>query len=287
MKYLQISLNTSDKLAPFYEDILFDLGALSVTFIDTQDNPIFEPQLGSTPLWDFTTILALFDLEQKDEVLQNLNRLSIENNITFEYQELPEKDWEREWLKYFKPLSFGDRLWVIPTGFSDMAGKVNLHLDPGLAFGTGTHPTTFLCLNYLDNAKLDNKTVLDFGCGSGILAVASLLLGAKKAVAVDIDEQALQATKQNAIKNNIDLSKINIDFPNVSGQFDLVLANILAQPLMDLSQTLINAVTTGGVLVLSGILTEQIPQVSSFYQNDFAFKITEKDGWASLIGVKK
>lgn len=191
----------------------------------------------------------------------------------------------------FQPLRFGQRLWIVPSWHQPPEPQaVNLHLDPGLAFGTGTHPTTALCLEWLDGQSLHDCNVLDFGCGSGILAIAALLLGAKQACGTDIDPQALEASRDNATRNGIDAARFPLYLPSEmpADTFDLVLANILAGPLVQLAPTISQHVRQGGHLVLSGILAEQAEEVRAAYQADFILDPTaEKDGWVRISGVRR
>ena len=206
------------------------------------------------------------------------------------YEAVADQEWERAWMEYYKPMKFADKLWVCPTDQEQIEpGTVCLTLDPGLAFGTGTHPTTALCLEWLASHDLAGKTVIDYGCGSGILAVAAVLLGAKIAHAVDIDPQAITATQSNALKNKVQ-DKINSYLPEqfVPYQADIVFANILALPLINMSEQICGLVVSGGQLVLSGILYEQAESVICAYQKNIAFTpLVQQEDWIRLDGVKR
>jgi len=267
------------------------LGAVSVTYQDGADQPVLEPGVGETPLWSQLTLSALFDADTDVEALKN----NTAQQGSFPLQDirveiLEDKDWEREWMQNYQAMSFGKRLWICPSWQEPPnPDAANLLLDPGLAFGTGTHPTTAMCLEWLDGAELSGKTVLDFGCGTGVLAIAALLLDAEQAVGVDNDPQALIAAQDNAQRNRCG-ERFDVlsseDFE--STHWDLVLANILAGPLVELSELLLSSLKPGGDLLLSGILEEQAAQVMAAYEEQIEFKKTElKEGWVCLHGVKR
>ncbi|HBO6416426.1 TPA: 50S ribosomal protein L11 methyltransferase, partial [Pseudomonas aeruginosa] len=196
MPWLQVRLAITPEQAETYEDALLEVGAVSVTFMDAEDQPIFEPDLGTTPLWSRTHLLALFEADTDETaLLAHLALLTGGDLPEHHVEEIADQDWERSWMDNFQPMRFGRRLWIVPSWHAaPEPDAVNLLLDPGLAFGTGTHPTTALCLEWLDGQELAGRQVLDFGCGSGILAIAALLLGAERAVGTDIDPQALEAS---------------------------------------------------------------------------------------------
>lgn len=280
--------NRADSLAEEFER----LGAVSVSFEDAGDQPLFEPKPGETPLWRQTRVIALFEADadaDTDRVRQTLASGFPHPLADWTSETLEDRVWERAWLEHFRPMRFGQRLWVCPTGFEppDPAG-VNLWLDPGLAFGTGTHPTTALCLEWLDGQDLDGKTVLDYGCGSGILAIAALRLGALEAYGVDIDPQALTASRDNAAKNAVE-DRLHLYLPQEfpAMQTDILLANILAGPLIELAGELLKRLRPGGLLALSGILAQQADAVRAAYQDhiDFAPPVLRED-WALLMGNK-
>ena len=292
MPWLQVRLAITPEQAATYEEALLDVGAVSVTFMDAEDQPIFEPDLGTTPLWSHTHLLALFEADTDPAaLLAHLALLTGGPLPAHQVEQIADQDWERSWMDNFQPLRFGQRLWIVPSWHQPPEPQaVTLHLDPGLAFGTGTHPTTALCLEWLDGQSLHDCNVLDFGCGSGILAIAALLLGAKQACGTDIDPQALEASRDNATRNGIDTARFPLYLPSEmpADTFDLVLANILAGPLVQLAPILSQHVRQGGHLVLSGILAEQAEEVRAAYQADFILDPTaEKDGWVRISGVRR
>ena len=206
MAWIQIRLNSTDRKAEQISDYLEEIGAVSVTFMDSQDTPIFEPLPGETRLWGNTDVVALFDAETDMAQILRLLRQEkhLDENTAYKIEQIEDKDWEREWMDNFHPMRFGKRLWICPSWREvPEPDAVNVMLDPGLAFGTGTHPTTALCLEWLDSLDLRGKTVIDFGCGSGILAIAALKLGAQSAVGIDIDPQAILASRNNAEQNGV------------------------------------------------------------------------------------
>ena len=206
MAWLQIRIQSHADHAEALSDALVGCGAVSVTFEDSQDTPIYEPMPGESPLWDSTTVIGLFDaLTDMDKVVKQLEHAkAFQMSGHYKIEALEDKDWEREWMDNFHPMQFGQRLWICPSWREAPEPEaVNIMLDPGLAFGTGTHPTTALCLRWLDGLALTEKDVIDFGCGSGILALAALKLGASRVTGIDIDQQALDASLANATRNNV------------------------------------------------------------------------------------
>ena len=292
MPWLQVRLAIQPEQAEHWEDTLLELGAVSVTFMDGEDQPIYEPDLGTTPLWSHTHLLALFEDDVDAQALaQHIKLLGGENTPELDIERIEDQDWERSWMDNFHPMRFGQRLWIVPSWHvAPEPEAVNLLLDPGLAFGTGTHPTTALCLEWLDGQPLDDCNVLDFGCGSGILAIAAKLLGAKQLTCTDIDVQALEATRDNANRNAIATEDMLVYLPEdmPHQQFDVVLANILAGPLVSLAPQLIAYTRSGGRLALSGILAEQAQEVRDAYSDAFVLEPTaEKDGWVCISGVRR
>jgi len=291
LNWLQLSIQTDKQHADSIEQALQQAGALSVTTTDAADQPLLEPAPGETPLWDQLIMTGLFTGDSDRDALMYtmLQSGSIDNPQRISIEALPDQEWTRAWMDYFKPMPFGKRLWICPEGYDPPCpDAVNMRLDPGLAFGTGTHPTTALCLEWLDGQPLNNCRILDYGCGSGILAIAALLLGAHSAWCVDNDEQALIATQANATKNHVE-QKIKNRFPRdlEEIQADIVVANILAGPLLELAPVLAKRVRTGGELALSGILLEQSEEVKQRYQTWFDMKpATCKDGWVLLQGTR-
>ncbi len=291
MPWHQISVITDEDTAPRIADLFSNLGAVSVTYMDAEDEPVYEPAIGETKIWSNTQVIALFELDADPAKIEArlLSQLPAQSTSSWKHEQLEDQEWERAWMEFYKPMKFGDKLWVCPTGQEQSEpGTVCLTLDPGLAFGTGTHPTTALCLEWLASHDLTGKTVIDYGCGSGILAIAALLLGAKQAYAIDIDPQALTATHDNAIKNNVQ-DKISCYFPEQfsAQQTDVVLANILAKPLIELSGQICALLEPGGQLVLSGILQEQTDSVCNAYRHYLALNPpTQQEDWIRLDGTQ-
>jgi ribosomal protein L11 methyltransferase len=252
MPWLELRINSSRTQAPKIEKSLLKWGALSVTLEDNADQPIFEPALGETPLWQETRVTGLFESDvDTQEIERRLKRPDVHWHI------LEDKDWEREWMQYYHPIQCAENLWICPSWMAPPdPNAVNLLLDPGLAFGTGTHPTTFLCLQWLAQQSLNNTKVIDYGCGSGILGIAALLLGAEHALGIDIDPQALLASRDNATRNHLAQHRFPVYFPenHPKTQAQLLIANILAGPLVTLAGALLNLLEPGGRLCLSGIL---------------------------------
>ncbi|BET95423.1 50S ribosomal protein L11 methyltransferase [Xenorhabdus taiwanensis] len=293
MPWIQLRLNTTGQQAEALGDELMESGAVSVTFQDSHDTPIFEPLPGETRLWGDTDVIGLYDAEMDMKaVVSQLEQLpQLGKNFIHKIEQLEDKDWEREWMDNFHPMRFGKRLWICPSWREvPEPDAVNVMLDPGLAFGTGTHPTTSLCLQWLDGLDLTGKTVIDFGCGSGILAIAALKLGAKHAIGIDIDPQAIQASRDNAERNGVSdqltlyLSK---DQPK-DLECDIVIANILAGPLRELSPVIGSLPKSGGLLGLSGVLASQAEGVAQAYDNEFIIDpIAEQEEWCRITGIKK
>lgn len=293
MSWHQISITTEKKTAAEVSDFFSEIGAVSVTYMDAEDQPVYEPAPGETKIWNQTKVIALFELDAEPELVKTLLFTKFKDkNLTHWFQEiLADQTWERSWMEHYHPMKFGNSLWVCPTGQEKTeANTTCMVLDPGLAFGTGTHATTALCLEWLADHDLKNKIVIDYGCGSGILAVAALLLGAKEAHAIDIDPQAITATIANAEKNNV-LNKIKCYLPEQFKPFqaDIVIANILAQPLCELSESISALIKPSGQLVLSGILKEQAKSVVSAYtQHNIQIQTpTIQQDWCRLNGTKK
>ena len=289
MPWLQVRLAITPEQAETYEDALLEVGAVSVTFMDAEDQPIFEPDLGTTPLWSHTHLLALFEADTDPvNLVAHLELLTGAELPEHLAEVIADQDWERSWMDNFQPMRFGQRLWIVPSWHAaPEPDAVNLLLDPGLAFGTGTHPTTALCLEWLDGQDLQDCNVLDFGCGSGILAIAALLLGAKQAVGTDIDYQAIEASRDNAERNGIDASRFPLYLPEQlpAEQADVVVANILAGPLVALAPQITSLVKPGGRLALSGILAEQGEDVAAAYAGAFDLDpLCIRDGWVRISG---
>ncbi len=287
MAWMQLRVFT--RTPDFAEEILSSHGAGAVSFLDGADTPILEPLPGETPLWPDTVTVGWFtDTRDLAPVRAALAEAMPEGAaLRCETQLIEDQDWVRVWLEHWPPQKFGERLWVVPREKRDEVtdrDAVILLLDPGLAFGTGTHPTTALCLEWLSAADLKGKTVLDFGCGSGILAIAALLLGAKSAVCVDIDPQALTATRDNARVNGVEDRIVTL----LPGDFSpaphaVVLANILANPLVQLSTLLTQCAAADGALVMAGLLERQAGEVRAAYEGRFVFAAdVQREGWTRL-----
>ncbi|MCY1502987.1 Ribosomal protein L11 methyltransferase [compost metagenome] len=292
MPWVQVRLAITPEQAETYEDALLGVGAVSVTFMDAEDQPIFEPDLGTTPLWSHTHLLALFEADTDEQaLLAHLQLLTGGELPEHQIERVEDQDWERSWMDNFQPMRFGRRLWIVPSWHAAPEPEaVNLLLDPGLAFGTGTHPTTALCLEWLDGQELAGCKVLDFGCGSGILAIAALLLGAEQAVGTDIDPQALEASRDNASRNGIEPARFPVYLPEDLPRepADVLVANILAGPLVSLAAQLAELVKPGGRLALSGILAEQAEEVRAAYAGSFELDPTaERDGWIRISGRRR
>ena len=296
MPFLQVHLTLGSIDPERAETACFEAGAQAVMLADAGDSPILEPAPGATPLWPSVAMTALFDVATDRDGLALALRASLDApSLGLRFEILEDRPWEREWLKDFHPMRFGRRLWICPGGQSPPsadtvdAAPVIVWLDPGLAFGTGTHATTALCLEYLDGAALEGAQVLDVGTGSGILAIAALTLGAARARAVDIDPQALTATRENALRNGIGPELEVAPAADPWGQgYDLVLANILAEPLIQLAPALTAATRVGGTLVLSGLLAEQADAVTQAYAACFDMApARERAGWAGLVGRRR
>lgn len=291
MPWIQLKINATEQSAETIGDILMETGAQAVTFLDAKDTPVFEPMPGETLLWGDTDVQGLFDAStDMAPVLAFLTECKILEEGRYKLDQLEDKDWEREWMKNFHPMRFGERLWICPSWREvPEPDAVNVMLDPGLAFGTGTHPTTALCLRWLDSLPLAGKTVVDFGCGSGILAIAALKLGASRVVGIDIDPQAIQASQENAKRNGV-AGQIELYLPKDQPedfQADIVVANILAGPLRELKDVIAGYVKPTGLLALSGILEEQAESVRDAYAAEFELDPTQsQEEWCRISGKK-
>ncbi len=289
MPWIQIKLQTTGTQSSHVEDLLMGLGSVSVTLEDSKDQPLLEPPPGATPIWDDTTVTGLFEADADTDLICAAIHSDLGPDLPIKVEALEDKDWIREWMDSFEPIAFGKRLWVCPSWKTPLdPDAVNMMLDPGLAFGTGTHETTALCLRWLDGADLQDKIVVDYGCGSGILAIAAALLGAKTVYCVDNDPQALTATRDNAARNQVS-DRIEVFAPGAMPaiQADIMLANILAGPLMSLSEHLASLTKAGGHVVLSGILQDQAQDVSNTYRQWFSMEAPTIDGdWVRLTGEK-
>lgn len=293
MSWMQLRIVSQRDHAERLEEALLAAGAVSVTMEDNADQPILEPALGETPLWNNIRITGLFSADTDTLHATTVATAHYHETLpAYRWEILEDKDWERAWMENFHPMRFGQRLWICPSWQQPPApDDVNLLLDPGLAFGTGTHPTTALCLQWLDSCPLKDKLVIDYGCGSGILGIAALLLGARQVIAIDNDPQALLATQDNASRNQIGSEQIQTFLPQQAPtdlQADIVIANILAGPLTELACTLSALTASGGLLALSGIISSQAQPLCEHYQQwfDMDAAATEQD-WVRLTGTKR
>jgi ribosomal protein L11 methyltransferase len=287
MTFYEIEFPLADLSSETVESALLEIGASSITFVDRGDEPVLEPKPGEIRLWSDTLIRALF--QDTCDAVRTLDRLAAalgpHITETARVRRVENQDWERVWLTDWKSMRFGRRLWVCPTSaeLPDDPDAVVVRLDPGLAFGTGTHPTTALCLQILDSLPIMGRSVIDYGCGSGILGIAALKLGAAHVWAVDLDPQALLATRDNAMRNGVSSS---IDVQGVEGSLRpayCVMANILAGPLIELAPTLTAACEPGGYLVLSGLLKTQAYAVKAAYGAAFdRVQVVERDDWCCI-----
>ncbi|MGV6826069.1 MAG: 50S ribosomal protein L11 methyltransferase [bacterium] len=291
MPWLQAHLTVSEEQALLVEALFENLGSLAVTLVDAEDQPMLEPAPGETPIWNATRVTGLFSGDTSVDALRSALSQTLNNDLRgqIELEILDDQDWVRAWLDNFQPMRFGQRLWICPTGKQvNATDAVTVSLDPGLAFGTGTHPTTALCLAWLGQADLHDKTVIDYGCGSGVLGIAALKLGAKKVIAVDHDPQAILATRDNALRNQVSNqieAVLSDDF--APQQADIVIANILANILVELAPQISPLVGPTGTLLLSGILEDQTESVISAYTNAMEFEAPAvQEGWVRLVATR-
>lgn len=290
MPWIQIRINATAKTADKVSNMLLGRGAQAVTFMDAKDVPVYEPMPGETPLWGETEVMGLFDAETDPAPTIAFFQQIFGEDVGYKVEQLEDKDWVREWMDHFHPMQFGQRLWICPS-WRDVPNPdaVNVMLDPGLAFGTGTHPTTALCLQWLDGLDLAGKTVVDFGCGSGILGIAALKLGAARVIGIDIDPQAIQASRDNAERNGV-ADQIELYLPADQPQdveADVVVANILAGPLRELAPLIAGHGKAGSLMALSGVLESQAPELETIYGQWFEMDPTAvKEEWCRLSGRK-
>ena len=295
MSYQQTTIAVNDALAERLADALMEHGALSAAIEDAyagteNEQAIFgEPGMPTEQIWQQSKVIALFG--EDDDVAAVIAQAAAEcdlSDLPYTLEILPEQDWVRLTQAQFDPIQISDRLWITPSWHNAPdADAVNLQLDPGLAFGTGSHPTTRLCLQWLDSELKGGESVLDYGCGSGILAIAALKLGAGSAAGADIDEQAIRASNDNAAQNNVN-AQFHLPDSLPAGQFDVVVANILANPLRMLGEMLAGRTKQGGRIVLSGLLDEQVEELSEIYGQWFDIDPAQiEEGWARLSGVKR
>ena len=269
-------------------------GADSVSLVDAGDDPVLEPAPGATPLWGRTVVVGLFPAAtDSSRVITNLRTYLPDGaDVHITTDPVEDRDWVRHWNEHCEPIKFGRRLWVCPhSRIVEETGCATMVLDPGLAFGTGAHPSTALCLEWLaDHDDLKDREVIDYGCGSGILGIAALKLGARRCTSVDIDPQAIQATRDNAEQNDVHerLHALEHDAEFTPIAADIVVANILARPLIDLAPVLGSCVRRGGWLILAGLLERQAEEVRAAYADAFDFELDGyREGWTRVTGRRR
>jgi ribosomal protein L11 methyltransferase len=307
MPYLQLTFDLGAVDPDSAESACFTAGALSVTLFDARDDAVLEPAPGEVRLWPQTRIQALFPMQRDLEALTTRPAASLATaalaaplttalatalglaQTSIDVRALADRAWEREWLEHFHAMRFGRRLWIAPSHETvSESDAVVVRLDPGLAFGTGTHPTTAMCLVWLDSHLEPGARVIDYGCGSGILGLAAAKLGAERVECFDIDPQALSATRENAARNGVAQSVIAIEEAGkLTGEADVLLANILSQPLCRLASRFAGWVRPGGWIVLAGLIESQSAEVTEAYRAWFDMRcIGACDEWVGLAGVR-
>lgn len=289
MSWLQLHLYAEKNASDAISEILQAMGAEAITYTDASDTPIFEPKLGTTPLWQQTQITGLFPdtnpiSDLKATITEQLDAKGISAGLTIE--PLKEQVWERAWMDEFHPVKFGSRLWICPSWTPPPEpSDINILMDPGLAFGSGSHPTTAMCLTWLSEQDLTGKNVLDYGCGSGVLGIAASRLGAEKVWAIDIDPQALIATRNNSLRNHAENVFVGLPDQLPKIEVDLIVANILAAPLATLVDAFwaLSHIETG--ILLSGVLSGQVDSLIQAYSGKFELSVeTTQEDWVLLHG---
>ena len=292
MIWKQISFEVKKSETDLVSEVLMGLGSVSITYSDALDDAIYEPPVGQTPLWDNVKVNALFSSEVNQKSIET-SISDICNIVVIDTVALKDRVWEEECQKDFPSMRFGKRLWVCPSWDTESIlsnDSIVIHMDPGLAFGTGTHQTTSLCLEYLDSNPPKNLHVIDFGCGTGILAIAAAKFGAKSVIAIDNDPQAVLSSKENVAKNKCENTITTIHSINQGNdrKCDLLIANILANPLVELEPLFSDLVHTNGMLLLSGILKEQVDRVVKCYSINFSnIEVANKGEWFRISGKRK
>ena len=292
MIWKQISFEVKKSETDLVSEVLMGLGSVSITYSDALDDAIYEPPVGQTPLWDNVKVNALFSSEVNQKSIET-SISDICNIVVIDTVTLKDRVWEEECQKDFPSMRFGKRLWVCPSWDTESIlsnDSIVIHMDPGLAFGTGTHQTTSLCLEYLDSNPPKNLHVIDFGCGTGILAIAAAKFGAKSVIAIDNDPQAVLSSKENVAKNKCENTITTIHSINQGSnrKCDLLIANILANPLVELEPLFSDLVHTNGMLLLSGILKEQVDRVVKCYSINFSnIEVANKGEWFRISGKRK
>jgi len=292
MIWKQISFEVKKSETDLVSEVLMGLGSVSITYSDALDDAIYEPPVGQTPLWDNVKVNALFSSEVNQKSIET-SISDICNIVVIDTVTLKDRVWEEECQKDFPSMRFGKRLWVCPSWDTESIlsnDSIVIHMDPGLAFGTGTHQTTSLCLEYLDSNPPKNLRVIDFGCGTGILAIAAAKFGAKSVIAIDNDPQAVLSSKENVAKNKCENTITTIHSINQGSdrKCDLLIANILANPLVELEPLFSDLVHTNGMLLLSGILKEQVDRVVKCYSINFSnIEVANKGEWFRISGKRR
>ena len=292
MIWKQISFEVKKSETDLVSEVLMGLGSVSITYSDALDDAIYEPPVGQTPLWDNVKVNALFSSEVNQKSIET-SISDICNIVVIDTVKLKDRVWEEECQKDFPSMRFGKRLWVCPSWDTESIlsnDSIVIHMDPGLAFGTGTHQTTSLCLEYLDSNPPKNLRVIDFGCGTGILAIAAAKFGAKSVIAIDNDPQAVLSSKENVAKNKCEntITTIHLIDQESDNKCDLLIANILANPLVELEPLFSDLVHTKGMLLLSGILKEQVDRVVKCYSINFSnIEVANKGEWFRISGKRK
>ncbi|EJO37478.1 50S ribosomal protein L11 methyltransferase [Acinetobacter radioresistens] len=298
MKWLQIHITVNQDQVDLTETLLMSLGAVSVTLDDAENQDLLEPLPGETPLWNKVIVTGIYQDDENDPIDTEKLEAFIHDQLPeapIRSEELEDQVWERSWMDYYEPIQIGEKFWIVPEWLEPPeAGAVNIKLDPGLAFGTGNHASTFLCLQWLGKTDLKDKVVIDYGCGSGILGIAALLLGAKQVYATDIDPQAVLATQQNAELNGV-LERLYVGLPEEFNtvfkgqQADVLVANILAGPLMALASEFSTLIKSEGEFALAGVIEEQVNDVSGVYSEYFDILDVEKreENWCRISGKRQ
>jgi ribosomal protein L11 methyltransferase len=288
---LALTLDLDGLDADLVEEACFDFGALAVSYTDQRDDPILEPAPGEFRLWPHSRLQALYSFETSPEdLISGLSHVLRLEPARFTLETLADRVWEREWLRDFHPMCFGRKLWVAPHhAHVHTQGAVIVRLDPGLAFGTGTHATTAMCLAWLDEHVGEGQVAIDYGCGSGVLAVAAAKLGARSAYAYDIDPQALTATRDNSAANDVGQAVQVVDTDaELPGGVDLLMANILCGPLCELAPRFAALIRPGGRIVLAGLLATQAEEVRDAHAPWFDIEpFATREGWTALSGVRR
>lgn len=294
-EWFELTLKSGQYSPEELDEALLSAGAIAVTYCDAEDNPVLEPLPGETPLWPETLVTGLFEMPCDEEEIRQCVMSILDTELDalamIKENHLQDTDWERSWMDYYHPMKFGENLWICPTHLEPPEPNcATVMLDPGLAFGTGTHPSTALCLTWLSNHvnQVNGKKAVDYGCGSGVLGIAARILGATKCSATDIDPQAIKATFENARRNDVTIDCV------LSNEFsakpvELVMANILALPLMALAEKLASLTKPNGNIILAGILIIDIEMIKEAYAPwfDFVEPFKTMDGWALVHGIKR